>query len=402
MSNASRHNRSVSQAHGLSGFFILDVCVLFAVLGTLFFSFLVQVVKHDVIPVQKKFIEPGLLRTRAVLADLMNLVDNPDVAHPLLPIEPRLTDDDPGNFVQKLLLLMTQASVLQQNLEAIASLNGQVISSIVDQQTIFWRERAAELCSDPDTIPRLALEGEEPAVASLKNLAALDRYQQAVWRQYSRDAAALAERQSQFWSERSAELCGESEEVSKPLFEDAQSIGAPLRNLIAVDNYGQEVWRRYVECQEPKVETIPESLLHFKFSRSDAFDMTAEQLRQAEIKICQLVEQNVNLGYRWIVVRGHCDRIGSHSYNYELSQGRAAYVTTLILKHLERTHPSWEPGRDFILISEGRGKSEPALRKPGDSDEDYDRKNRRIELAFRKTRPQDFPIPSDADELPSD
>jgi outer membrane protein OmpA-like peptidoglycan-associated protein len=184
-----------------------------------------------------------------------------------------------------------------------------------------------------------------------------------------------------FWNERAAELCVPAPEP--PPRSRAGSMFEWIDSLEVVRTYRDVVWQRYSDCVDERVVVIPEELLRFKFDRADAFDMRPEALDQAKDRIRRLVDDNPDR--RRIYIRGHTDRVGTDEHNYVLSSKRAWYVGQVVLEHLRGK--GLDSGRDFELIPEGLGKTRPVDRIAGESDEAFDRRCRRIQVAFQRLRP---------------
>ncbi len=185
--------------------------------------------------------------------------------------------------------------------------------------------------------------------------------------------------QRSFWGDRVTELCVPPPEAPPT---PGRGVLELARGLEALRDFRDGTWASYRDCVEERVEVIPEDLLRFSFNRSDAFDMPPEAIEQAKNKIRALVDSHRDR--RRILVRGHTDRKGTDEYNYALSADRAWYVGRIVLAHLSAQ--GLIPGRDVELIPEGLGKSRPVDRRPGESDEAFDSRCRRIELAFQRIR----------------
>ena len=196
------------------------------------------------------------------------------------------------------------------------------------------------------------------------------------------DAAVDRELSSQrsFWGDRASELCVPPPQ--EPPLVPSHGVLDLAGGLEALRHFRDGTWVSYRDCMEERVEVIPEELLRFSFNRSDAFDMPPEAVEQAKNKIVALVDSHRDR--RLILVRGHTDRKGTDEYNYALSADRAWYVGRIVLAHLSAQ--GLVPGRDVELIPEGLGKSRPVDRRPDESDEAFDSRCRRIELAFQRIR----------------
>ena len=204
-----------------------------------------------------------------------------------------------------------------------------------------------------------------------------------VWHRSELERAIDLELESQtvFWSERACELCVPRDEI--PALPRTDSGLDAISRLSHAREFRDSVWASYRECVDERVEVIPEELLRFAFDRSDAFDMTPADVEVAKDRIRSLVDGNRSR--RRIYVRGHTDRKGTDEYNFVLSARRAWYVGQVVLEHL--VAQGLVAGRDFELIPEGLGKTRQVERRDGETDEQFDSRCRRIELAFQIVRP---------------
>jgi outer membrane protein OmpA-like peptidoglycan-associated protein len=188
--------------------------------------------------------------------------------------------------------------------------------------------------------------------------------------------------QGERWTERALALCVPAPEAPHP--PRSRSVLDLLRSLGEMDTYRERVWALHEDCVDEQVEVIPEDLLRFSFNRWNAFDMSNAQVDKAKARIREIVHGKPDR--RRIFVRGHTDWKGTEEYNYRLSADRAWYVGKVILDHLRAQ--GLVAGRDFELIPEGFGESRPVDREEGETNEVFESRCRRIELAFQRIRPR--------------
>jgi outer membrane protein OmpA-like peptidoglycan-associated protein len=151
--------------------------------------------------------------------------------------------------------------------------------------------------------------------------------------------------------------------------------------LVKLGGVGARIWKLYSDCQEPRTEVINEDLLHFQFNKHDEFEAPPEP---AYAKINAYVDQHIALR-NYIYVTGHTDDIGGEDYNFALSHRRAVHIMHIIKSHLDSMGK--KEGVDYVIFPLGMGFSQTLKRGDGQSEEDWRRQCRRIELSFR-SRPK--------------
>lgn len=119
-----------------------------------------------------------------------------------------------------------------------------------------------------------------------------------------------------------------------------------------------------------KTTMLPSDLL-FEFNSAEL----RESAKLGLMKLGLLIDRNPEL-YCWI--EGHTDRIGSDSYNLELSKRRAAAVKAYLVDSLRM-----DEGK---IITRGYGRSRPIIME---GDADAQAPNRRVEIRMRRTTPLD-------------
>ncbi len=110
------------------------------------------------------------------------------------------------------------------------------------------------------------------------------------------------------------------------------------------------------------------------------FDFDKYNLKPQAIKVLDSVVNLLkNYNYKWIIVSGHTDNIGSDSYNYRLSEQRARSVASyLIAKGIPAMY----------IKTVGYGKNKPIV--PNDTEE-HRAMNRRVEIVVKKNCPSSNP-----------
>ena len=191
----------------------------------------------------------------------------------------------------------------------------------------------------------------------------------------------IAADQRTFWEQRASELCAPPGPAlqHQPLSEDADEVTqlAYLREMIPRNH---QVWDLYKSCQEPRMVTIDEDLLHFKVDKYDAFESNPEAGFK---KIRDYVDQNVDT-HNLIYVVGHTDDTFTDEYNYLLSYRRALRVVEEIQHHL--ANRGRHSGAHYTVSPVGMGESQLVEKQPGESTEAWRRRCRRIEIYFRSSR----------------
>jgi outer membrane protein OmpA-like peptidoglycan-associated protein len=191
----------------------------------------------------------------------------------------------------------------------------------------------------------------------------------------------IATYQTAFWERRASELCVEQDQRPRlmPLPANADPVTQLARLAGQTDQY-EKIWAMYEGCQEPKMETINEDLLHFKVNKYDDFESDPSPGFQT---IRSFVDQYVK-SHQLIYVIGHTDDTFTDEYNYLLSYRRALRITDEIKSHLTRER--LQAGKDYMLYPVGMGKSQLVPQVAGESVDDWRKRCRRIEIYFRSSR----------------
>jgi outer membrane protein OmpA-like peptidoglycan-associated protein len=225
---------------------------------------------------------------------------------------------------------------------------------------------------DLGVIRRLVGAGEA-SVGIRSAMEEITRVDQALWTRALRE---VADSEQDFWSRRGNELCDGVPPMAPNLGERPNRAELAV-NLIELTDYRDRIWQRYEGCREPRTVVIDEELLHFQVDKADEFESDP---RPALRTIMWLVDENIASHPR-IYVLGHTDERASERYNDHLSFRRALFVSDQIRKHLRSRQLA--EGRDYTVYPVGRGEFQPVERLRRETDQEFWRRCRRIELSFR-------------------
>jgi outer membrane protein OmpA-like peptidoglycan-associated protein len=142
----------------------------------------------------------------------------------------------------------------------------------------------------------------------------------------------VAKYQREFWRERANELCVEPNQT--PSMPELAADADPLRKLAflkQLTSYSQTVWRLYEECGERKL-VITEELLRFKVDKHNQFEAKPNP-EEAFTKIRNYADKNIQ-SHNQIYIMGHTDDTDEPDYNYQLSYRRALEIAMVIQRHL--------------------------------------------------------------------
>ncbi len=190
--------------------------------------------------------------------------------------------------------------------------------------------------------------------------------------------------QMAFWERRASELCVEPDK--RPRLKWPPADADPIIQLAFLNDQAaqyQKIWELYKGCQEPKSESIPEDVLHFKVDKYDEFESDPATGFQT---IRSYVDQYIKT-HKLIYVVGHTDETFTDEYNNLLSYRRALRVVDEIKNHLTRRR--LQAGKDYSIYPVGMGEMQLLKPKSSEGLAEWHKRCRRIDIDFRAGRPTD-------------
>jgi outer membrane protein OmpA-like peptidoglycan-associated protein len=151
-----------------------------------------------------------------------------------------------------------------------------------------------------------------------------------------------------------------------------------FNSLKTLNEVSAQVWTEHEKCQEPISKPISEAVLHFKSGKFNEYEGNEET---GYAQIYKYVEQYIE-SHNQIYVIGHTDIRKDDAYNYQLSYDRALEVSTKIEKYLSSRDK--KRGRDYQIHAIGMGKSQLLDPKPGETENEWLTRCRRLKLEFRR------------------